>query len=108
MISPHTLPGTHVVCNGDYHSVFLFLPPLWKGRTYVVAAIVLCPMQQMFGVELQGFEKAHRTLAFTMIGPGYPCYDPKHFDYAVLPKCLTEILERAPVTVPNPVAPVPV
>lgn len=92
MISPHTAPGTHVVGRSNVPGP---LPALNIGKVYRIDKIIMgfdrywreCP-----GVVLS--EICH----LTYFGPY--AYRLEQFDYTELPKCLTELLTKAPTDEP--------
>jgi hypothetical protein len=98
VISPHTPPGTLLVCR-TVGSVKV-LPQLVVGRVYTLAEIVIDCEPGPFGVELVETSAEHRRLHFDgwklWLGRYEWSYDPECFELAVLPKCLREIASKAP------------
>lgn len=108
MLSPHTPPGTLVVCIGNY------IDPYWEtkipkpaiGQTYTVHEIVpiaLTDSPVKYGIKLLEFLSFHTQVfdlshnrRWTLV------YDPRSFRPAVLPACLTDLLksELTPAGVP--------
>lgn len=96
VISPHTAPGTKVVCvddaDGRYRVPGILygsgLHGLKSGETYTVARIETSKfVAGGFIAVLVEIDRASLT------NPGYSL---GRFRYAALPSCLTEILNRAP------------
>lgn len=94
-ISPHTAPGTLVVSRwekGKGSNIPAYKGALPEyGKIYTVRDIGQCPFTKEFGCTLDEIE----VVINPTINRPYQ-FDLKLFDYAVLPKCLTEILEKAP------------
>lgn len=99
MISPHTPPGTLVVCVDDKVKAFLVpifagprcekLDGLKRGRIYTVRKIIPDSIERgSFMVMLVEIDRCN------VVTPGY---DLRRFDIAVLPKCLADIRDAAPI-----------
>ena len=96
MISPHTAPGTKVVCVDDvgHHRYQLVRTPargmdgLTKGQLYTVTGIHFAPLTKAgYGVELSEIKRRGGNQFFAL----------ERFKLAPLPECLTSILDAAPV-----------
>lgn len=98
MLSPHTPPGTRVVCVVEPNALERGgLPPLALGRTYVVAAMHFgCNLAggTSVGVELIGVRHIVRPRWWTR--RRFRVYGRGLFKPAVLPSCLTDILTSVP------------
>lgn len=97
MISPHTPPGTRIVCVDDvarakYNTSGIIygggLDGLKSGETYTVHSVVEDPATTIgFNVVVAEISRKGRRKGFTL----------ERFRYAELPKCLTELLNTTPV-----------
>lgn len=88
MISAHTPSGTHVVARSNVPGP---LPILNVGKVYRLDQIIM-------GFDRYGNEGPGAVLAEVchLTTFGVYAYRLEQFDYAELPKCLTELLTKAP------------
>lgn len=94
MISPHTPPGTRVVCiDAKVHLRFAnaHIPkrpysadPLIEGHTYTVDQVILT-------------RRLKSGYAVVLVERGWNGFALERFRLAELPRCLTQILEGAPI-----------
>ena len=101
MISPNTLPGTHIVCIIDTEGAFrvpnitkyrLGLQGLTKGRIYTVRGIE----PTIYGINKFSviLNEIDRIALGSQKARGY---DIGRFKIAVLPKSITSLLENVPI-----------
>lgn len=100
MISPHTAPGTKIICVDDALDGYTNWPScrltddldgLRKDETYTVAEI--CEDD----IARSGFVVIVREIERLLIGDNNRGFDIARFRYASLPSCLTELLNTAPI-----------
>ena len=101
MLSPHTPPGTLVVCvnNGplvNSHRIIMAAPELVEGRVYTLAHVRRVNHKtfgEYFGVHLQE----------VVANPNLCGFNPARFKPAVLPKALTDclVVENIPTEIKN-------
>lgn len=98
MISPHTPPGTRVVCIDD--SSYKYLPTLVKGRVYIVDSMEPTTYGDVGVclVEMLSHHAKRYPEGWWLWKKEYQySYVRDDFELAALPECLTSILQGAPL-----------
>lgn len=105
MISPHTAPGTKVLCINDDPDAFLLpwveyrkgatLDGLRSGNAYTICTIVTCASNKSGFIAVVAEIQRRDNWGF----------DLARFRYLHLPRSLTDLLETAPTRAPSELEP---
>jgi hypothetical protein len=92
MLSPHTPPGTKIVCINAQDSESY----IREGEVYTVRAIVMGwngnPAHPAYGKQMFGVQLEEVAAGVMPCGAHYEAWGLRRFRVAELPKCLTDLL----------------